>query len=52
MIKLLQHYLSLQRIEHRFNDHISGKEVWLYRDSAGEYWLKDSRWSFFRVPHK
>lgn len=50
MIKLLRHYLSLERIEYRFTDHIAGKEVWLYRDCYDEYWLKDGRWSFFRVP--
>lgn len=49
MVKYLKSYLSLACIGFAFTDVVSGKSVRYYRDCYGSLWLKDSRWSFFRV---
>lgn len=49
MIKAIKSYLSLKRIRDAFTDKVSGKVVCIYKDCYGNEWLKDSRWSFFKV---
>lgn len=40
---------TLVYVKPLFIDHTDGKEVHLYKDRAGVYWMKTSRWAFFRV---
>jgi hypothetical protein len=49
MIRSIQSYLSLRWVENLFTDHISGKTVALYEDCYGKRYMKDSRWSLFKV---
>jgi len=42
-------YLTLNFIETRFVDIVSGKSVNLYEDCYGNKYLKDGRWSLFKV---
>ena len=49
MIKKIKSYLSLESHYFAFTDVVSGKAVCVYVDCFGELWMKDSRWSFFRV---
>ena len=49
MLKLIKSYCSLKFVRHEFNDKVSGLRVSSYFDCYGDVWLKDSRWSFFRV---
>lgn len=50
MLKKIISYFTLQWVENRFTDHVSGKTVALYRDKYGQEFHKDGRWSFFAVP--
>jgi len=52
MYKAIRSYFSLIYVEDVFIDVVSGKQVKVYRDCYGEYWLKDSRWSLFQVKTK
>ena len=49
MFKIIKSYLSLEFVETRFTDAVSGKDVNLYVDCFGEKWLKNSKRSLFRV---
>lgn len=49
MIKNIKSYFSLKFQYNSFTDIVSGKRVNVYIDCFGELWLKDGRWSFFRV---
>ena len=49
MLKLIKHYFSLKYVCYSFTDRVSGKSVDIYVDCFGDYYLKDSRWSFFAV---
>ncbi len=52
MKRLLKSYFSLTFVETRFTDVVSGQTVKLYVDCFGDFWLKDGRWSLFRVEKK
>ncbi len=39
----------MERIGSAFIDSVSGKTVSYYRDRHGVIWLKDSKWSRFKV---
>lgn len=50
--KLIQWYKrtkSLEMIGYAFTDVVEGKPVYYYRDSDGEIWMKNSKWSLFSV---
>lgn len=49
MIKSIISYFTLQWVENKFTDSVSGKTVALYRDKYGQEFHKDGRWSFFAV---
>lgn len=49
MIRAIKSYFSLQHEYCAFRDNVSGKMVSVYRDCYGDLWMKDSRWSLFRV---
>jgi hypothetical protein len=49
VLKLFKSYFSLTFIRTCFTDQISGKTVSAYIDCYGDEWLKDGRWSLFRV---
>lgn len=49
MKNLLKHYFSLKFRGFAFNDIVTGEAVFYYEDCFGEIWMKNSRWSFFRV---
>ena len=49
MIKLIKSYFSLKAIQREFTDVVSGLPVYSYLDCYEEVWLKDGRWSLFRV---
>ena len=48
-MKTIKSYFSLKFVSFKFTDIVSGKAVNLYVDGCGDRWLKESRWSFFRV---
>ena len=51
-MKLIQWYKntkSLERIGYAFTDTVEGKPVYYYRDRDGVVWMKNSKWSLFRV---
>jgi len=49
MIKAVKSYFTLQFHYSAFTDVVSGKMVNVYVDCYGDLWLKDSRWSLFKV---
>ena len=49
MIKTLKSYFSLEFRYFAFTDIVSGKSVNAYVDCFGDVWMKDGRWSLFRV---
>ena len=49
MIKILKSYFTLKFRYFAFRDVVSGKNVNVYIDCFGELWMKDGRWSLFRV---
>lgn len=49
MITGIKSYLSLKWQYSAFRDVVSGEMVSVYRDCYGDLWLKNSRWSLFRV---
>ena len=49
MIKAIKSYCSLKFIQPEFKDIVSGLLVSSYVDCYGDHWLKDNRWSLFRV---
>ena len=50
MIDSVKSYFSLKLVERNyFTDVISGLPVNLYKDCFNVVWLKNSRWSFFKV---
>jgi len=48
-MRLIKSYFSLKFVETRFTDTVSGKDVNLYIDCFNEKYLKNSKYSFFRV---
>ena len=48
-IKSIKSYFSLKFHYRSFRDTVSGKYVNMYIDCYGDLYLKDGRWSFFRV---
>jgi len=53
MKKVIKSYFSLRLVEYcTFMDVVISKPVSTYVDCYGEYWLKTSRWAFFRVESK
>jgi len=49
MIKTIKSYFSLRFHHFAFRDAVSGKNVNVYIDCYGDLWMKDGRWSLFRV---
>jgi len=49
VINSIVSYFTLRYVATHFTDVVSGKTVCLYVDRYGDRWLKDSRWSFFRL---
>lgn len=49
MIKLIKSYFTLKHHYVAFIDNVSCKPVSVYVDCYGDLWLKDSRWSLFKV---
>ena len=49
MIRKIKSYFTLKFRYSAFIDVVSGKMVNVYADCFGDLWLKDSRWSLFRV---
>lgn len=49
MIKAIKSYFTLKYHYYAFTDVVSGKPVSVYYDCYGDLWLKDGRWSLFRV---
>ena len=49
MIKYIKSYFSLKVVGIGFTDAVSGKTVCYYEDCYGAVYMKDSRWSIFRV---
>ena len=49
MIKKLRSYFTLKFHYFAFSDVVSGKSVNVYVDCFGDLWMKDGRWSLFRV---
>jgi hypothetical protein len=49
MLKTIISFCSLRVLKSEFTDTVSGQRVYSYCDCYGEVWLKDSRWSLFRV---
>lgn len=39
----------MKRIGYAFTDAVSGKPVYYYQDRKGTLWLKESRWSIFKI---
>lgn len=33
-----------------FTDVVSGKDVNIYRDTLGRFWMAENKWGWFRVP--
>ena len=52
MIKAIISYFTLEYEAYLFTDTVSGMAVNVYVDKYSERWMKDSRWSFFRVPYE
>lgn len=51
MISKLLNFIFMEYIGDLFTDVISGKMVSLYKDSEGVFWMKDSRFAFFKVKY-
>ena len=51
MNKLIN-WLFMTQEDYAFTDIVSGKRVYYYRDSHGNRWLKDGRFSLFKVKIK
>ena len=49
LIEWLKNTASLERIGYAFTDTVDGRGVYYYRDRDGVVWLKNSKWSLFRV---
>ena len=49
MIKEVISYFTLEKKQDLFRDCVSGKMVSEYVDVYGASFMKDSRWSFFKV---
>ncbi len=49
LLRSLVSYFTLEKIECRFVDLVTSKEVWLYRDKYGKTYLKDGRWALFKM---
>lgn len=49
IIREIKSYLTLKYEYQSFRDMVSGKMVSVYSDCYGDLWLKDSRWSLFKV---
>jgi len=49
MIKWIKSYFTLRMTDCLFVDKVSGLTVCSYVDCYGDRWMKDSRWSLFRV---
>ncbi len=45
----IQSYLSLDKGTYLFTDIISNERVMSFTDRFGKKWMKESRWSLFRV---
>lgn len=52
MWKAIKSYFTLRYQYNDFRDVVSGKMVAVYSDCYGDLWMKDGRWSFFRVYKK
>ena len=48
-MKALRSYLTLKRIGVAFYDPIEHLPVYYYKDCYGDVYMKNSRWSFFKV---
>jgi len=51
-MKVIKSYFSLVKEYSAFRDMHSGKDVCVYVDCFNERWMKDGRWSLFRVKVK
>lgn len=49
MFKAIKSYFTLEQREFMFTDVVSGKSVYKFVDCYGDAWMKDSRWSLFKV---
>ena len=45
--KYIKSYLSLENKGYAFQDAVSGKSVFYYKDCYGDWYMKESRWSLF-----
>lgn len=49
ILQEIKSYLTLEFVSSRFRDIVSGKMVCEYKDCYGNRFLKDSRYSFFKI---
>ena len=52
MFEAIKSYFTLEFVEFRFRDILSGKSVNVYKDCFGNRFMKDDRRSFFKVDMK
>ena len=52
LYRYFKSYFTLQYQYDAFTDVVSGKRVAIYSDCYGDLWMKDGRWSLFRVLKK
>jgi hypothetical protein len=45
--KKIKSYLSLENKGYAFQDAVTGKGVFYYKDCYGDWYMKKSRWSLF-----
>lgn len=48
-MRAIYNYFNLVCVGYAFTDVVSRKPIYKYRDPDGVYWLKESRWAFFKV---
>lgn len=49
LFKAIRSYFTLRKIADGWTDAVSGKAVSYYEDCFGDVYMKDSRWSLFKV---
>jgi hypothetical protein len=49
MYRAIVSYFTAKPVRYLFRDKVTGRHVYAYEDKYGERWMKDHRWSLFRV---